>query len=309
MKKRFYCRRDRVQATKAFTLVEVLVAEAVFLILLVIVVQLIFSIISIAGAQKKRMDSLGDARQSLDRLSLDWASRVRRSDSTGTFTPQSGGNYLAQGSVTGIFTKQAGNDQVGFLSQIQTYTGARRVGWVSYQVNPISQVTQGSQVTSTSALERGMFAYNWSPTDSGTNPLLSLPLTAAPVLTASNYEPLGNTIFRLEICFLQKVPAVPTSPPLFTVDSGTTLTSTNFSGVVVAVAALDQQSRQILSQTQLAALATALPRVTTDGQDPQSLWIANMNSGTFAAAAASAGIPKSIISAVRIYQRILYIKE
>jgi len=286
----------------AFTLVEVLVAEAIFLILLVLVVQLIFGVISTAGAEKKRMDALGDARQSLDRMSLDWTSRMRRSDSTGAFATTNSGGFVTQGNVTGYFTKQAGNDQISFLSQVQSYTGSRRLSWLSYQIGTITQTIQGSQSSSTSALQRGIFPYNWT----GGTALFPL---VPPTFTTSNYEPLANTVFRMEFCFLQQVPAGSTGVSPFTVDAGGTLGSTNFAGVVVAVAALDQQSRQLLTQTQLTSLANALPRIIADGQNPQAVWSTNMASGTFATTANSAGIPKSVADAVRIYQRILYTKE
>jgi type II secretory pathway pseudopilin PulG len=290
----------------AFTLVEVLVAEAIFLILLVLVVQLIFGVVTTAGTEKKRMDALGDARQSLDRLSLDWASRVRRSDGTGSLTTSGSGttmSFTTQGNIIGYFTKQAGNDQLSFLSQVQSYTGSRRLSWLSYQIGTITQVIQGSQSSSTSALERGIYPYNW--TGSST---LAFP-AAVPIFAANNYEPLANTVFRIEFCFLQQVPAGSTGVSPFTVDAANTLGSTNLAGVVVAVAALDQQSRQLLTQTQLSSLANALPRVTVDGLNPQAVWSTNMASGAFATAAASAGIPKTVANSVRIYQRILYTKE
>jgi type II secretory pathway pseudopilin PulG len=293
----------------AFTLVEVLVAEAIFLILLVLVVQLIFGVISTAGAEKKRMDALGDARQSLDRLSLDWASRVRRSDSTGSFVALGAGsstNFTMQGNLTGYFTKQAGNDQIGFLSQVQNYSSAsdaRRLSWLSYKVGAITQAIQGGQSDSTSALLRGIFPYNYT---SGST--LAFP-AAAPTFATANYEPMANTVFRMEFCFLQQVPGGASTTSPFTVDSSANLGSTNFAGVVVAVAALDQQSRQLLTHTQLSTLASALPRVTSDGLNPQQVWATNMSSGTFAMNATNAGIPRSVAGAVRIYQRILYSKE
>lgn len=296
----------RPRGTIAFTLVEVLVAEAIFLILLVLVVQLIFGVVSTAGAEKKRMDALGDARQSLDRLSLDWASRVRRSDSTGSLATTGSGStmsFATQGNVTGYFTKQAGNDQISFLSQVQSYTGSRRLSWLSYQIGTITQMTGGSGSASTSALERGIYPYNWTASST-----LAFP-AAVPTFAVNNYEPLANTVFRIEFCFLQQVPAGSTGVSPFTVDAASTLGSTNLAGVVVAVAALDQQSRQLLTQTQLTSLANALPRVTVDGLNPQAVWSTNMASGTFTSAATAAGIPKSIAGAVRIYQRILYTKE
>ena len=253
------------------------------------------------------MDALGDARQSLDRLSLDWASRVRRSDSTGSFASSGSGNFTTLGNINGYFTKQAGNDQISFLSQVQSYSGARRVTWLSYQVNPITQVTQGSQSSTTSALVRGMYPYDWTNAPGG-NALLTFP-PANPSPTSFSYEPMANTVFRVEFCFLQQVPAGSTVSP-FTVDASNTLGATNFAGVVVAVAALDQQSRQLLTQAQLTALANALPRITADGLNPQAVWSTNMApTGNYLTATTAAGIPKNVANAVRIYQRILYTKE
>jgi type II secretory pathway pseudopilin PulG len=284
--KKHFCRETN--RSRGFTLVEILVAEAIFLVLLFVVIQLIFGVIQTAEAQKKRMDALGDERQSLDRLSLDWAGRVRRSD------------------VTGIFTKQSGNDQISFLTQVQAYSGARHLAWVTYQVNTVSQVIKGSQTSSTSALMRGILGYNWASSDTtgAANPLMTFPL-ATPTLAASNYEPLANTVFRLEFCFLQQVPAGSVTTP-FTVNNALNLNSPTLVGVVVTVAALDQQSRQILTQSQLTSLASALPRVTTDGQNPQSVWLTAINGSGFATAA---GVPQTVASAVRVFQRILYIKE
>ncbi len=277
-------RKDR----RAFTLVEVLVAEAVFLILLAVTLELVFGITQTAQGEKKRMESLGEERQSLDRLNLDWTARVRRSD------------------IPAQFTKQAGNDQIGFLTQFPSYDGKRQLAWVSYQVGAIDQTIKGSQVVQTSALQRGMLGYNWTvsdPAPSG-NPLLTFPFTPPTVTTL---EPLANTVFRLEFCFLQKVPASLPSTPAYTVNSSLNLNSTNLVGIVVAVASLDQPSRQMITQQQLLALANALPRVMSDGQNPQSLWLPIVNNS--AALAAAAGVPKPVASSVRVFQRILYLQE
>jgi len=303
MKKTAYRRKIGNDRTVAFTLIEVLVAEAVFLILMLVVVQLIFGVIQTAAAQKKRMDTLDDARQSLDRLSLDWSGRVRRSDVLGAFSRQTAS------------AQNAPNAQISFLTQAQAYTGARHLSWVSYGITNITQVNQGSQTTTTPALVRGIIGYNWlsgdAPKDiNGTSlPLMTFP-AAAPSLAATDYEPLANTVFRVEYCFLQQVPA--TVPPATTTSAFTTnslsLNSTNLVGIVVAVAALDQQSRQLLNQSQLVTLGNALPAV-ADGQSPQAVWTTTINNGAFTSAATNSGIPASAANAVRIFQRILYINE
>jgi type II secretory pathway pseudopilin PulG len=295
--------QSRARNAAGFTLVEILVAEAIFLILLVIVLQVIFGLIQTSASQKKRMDSLGDARQALDRVSLDWSSRVRRSDVGGLFTKNAVGGA------------QAGNDQIGLLSQLSAYSTlpagspvapSRRLAWITYQVNSIPQVVQGSVPTSTYALVRGILGYNYTSV-SGAYPVMQFP-AAQPDLTNATLDPLANTVFRFEYCFLQQVPAGAAASTAFNASKSLDLTSSNLVGIVVAVAALDPESRQIVNQAQLVKMANALPDA-VDGQDPQSLWIATMNAGTFATAATAAGVPTSVIGSVRIFQRILYIKE
>ena len=64
-----------------------------------------------------------------------------------------------------------------------------------------------------------------------------------------------------------------------------------------------------MTKTQLTSLANALLRAIADGLNPQVVWSTSLTRGTLAAIANSAGIPKTVANAVRIYQRILYTKE
>jgi type II secretory pathway pseudopilin PulG len=294
----------------AFTLVEVLVAEAIFLILLLVVMQLIFGALQTTTAQKKRMDELGDARQSLDRLSLDWSSRVRRSDILASF-----------GHLTASSTNAA-NAQISFLSQVQAYANssgapARHVSWVTYCINNIAQTTQGSQSTTGPALARGILGYNFSGSDpTGTlNPMLSFPGTA-PTATVT-FDPLANTVFRFDFCYLRAVTGGSSSLSPFTINNPTSstgtdtpvnLSSSNLVGIVVAVASLDQQSRQLVSQAQLVAMGNAL--TITDGQTPQTTWVNAINNGTFSTTVKSgSNVPINVANAVHVYQRIIYVND
>lgn len=296
----------RKRGAAGFTLAEILVAEAIFLILLLLVMQIIFGALQTVGAQKKQMDALDDARQSLDRLSLDWSSRVRRGDIAAVFTHQSAS------------TSNAANAQISFLTEVPAYSGARHLAWVFYGVNNVTQVNQGSQTALTPGLVRGILGYNWSSGDStGTaNPLMTFPAQDPTTANTPTVEPLANTVFRFDYCYLLSTASPGKSP--FTINNPTdtanpadtqvNLSSTNLVGVVVAVASLDQQSRQVLTQAQLVALGNDLPAV-TDGQSPQALWTTAINNGTFAANAKVAGVPASVANAVRVFQRVLYVNE
>ena len=209
----------------------------------------------------------------------------------------------ARAHAAALFTKQAGNDQIALLSQVTSYDGTRRLAWVAYQVGTNTQVTAGSQTNSSYALNRGLVSYNWTSTDSGGYSLLTFPFVPSSIyVDQTNYEPLANTVFRMEFTFLANT----TNASPYTANTSLNLTSTNLVGVVVAVAALDQRSRQIVTQAQLTTLANALTDVTSDGQDPQSLWLPILEGTNFAA---TAGVPQSVAAAVHVFQRTFYLKE
>jgi prepilin-type N-terminal cleavage/methylation domain-containing protein len=261
---------------RSFTLIEMLVAMVIFLILIVLTAQVFNAVSRSILGQQQRMDSLGEARFALDRLSLDWSARVKRPD------------------VTGSFLSQPGNDQISFVSQVPAFTGTRDMSVVTYRIGTNS-------TTGLPELDRGVLGYNLFSTDSApeNNPLLTFPFTGVPTITsAADFEQISQAVFRIEFCFLTQPNGSSTS--LFTTHS-LNLNSTNFAGIVVAVAALDLKSQKILTAAQMATLTSALPDV-ANGVDPQSLWLQQINSSTFAA---TAGVPVVTAGAVRVYQRVL----
>ncbi len=266
-------------SSKGFTLLEMLVAETVFLILLVLVGQLVFGVTQATQSHKKQMTASVDARQSLDRLSMDWAMRVRRND------------------VSAIFTKQSGNDEMGLLSQVTAYSGTRRLAALAYRVNPTTNV-----------LERGVIGYNWLTSDpaSDNTQVLQFPFTTMPTLATTNYETLGSTVFRFEFCYFRKVKADNPSQSPYTVDATLNLNSPDLQGIVIGIAVLDDQSRKLINAAQLATLTQTLPDVTADGTNPLALWTPVLNDPNFAK---TANIPQVVAANVRIYQRIIYLND
>ena len=271
------------RGTHSFTLVEILVAIAVFAILMVVMAQLLGEVSRSLLTQQQRMTALGETRFSLDRLTLDWSARVRRPD------------------VNGSFTNQPGNDQISFVTQVPAYSGTRAgLALVSYRIGT-------NTVTNLLELERGIAGFDQN--SGGTNLILSFPYTppTPPIANAGDYEQISAAVFRMEFCFLTNG----ASGSSLTTTSSVNLPSTNLVGLVVAMAALDENSRKILTPAQMTTLVNALADV-TNGVDPQSMWLQQINNGTFLNAvtnAGSASVPVAVAGAVRVYQRVLLNSE
>src|SRR5215468_11710000 len=95
--------RDRCNA---FTLVELLISVSVLVLLVLLATQLLNSAATITTLGQKQMDANSQARQLLDRMGVDFAQMVRRTDldyfAKNTTTPNSQGGSMA------------GNDQIAF---------------------------------------------------------------------------------------------------------------------------------------------------------------------------------------------------
>lgn len=234
----------RLAWSRGFTLIEVMVAFAVFLLLVLLVTQLITETSRNTVRENNKMDALGDTRQALDRFGLDWAARVRRAD------------------VDWQVSQGADNDAVTLLSQVPAYEGARKLAAVSYRIN-----------ADTLVLERGTLGYDWDGT--GAKLSFSTNATVPNVPAGASYETLSPTIFRMSLSFLDKQSGRWTNAP------PGALNSDQLGGVVVSVAALDERNRGLLSNTQLKALSAALgDPVGTN--NPLTVWTEKLNDPGFA---------------------------
>src|ERR1044072_11073 len=91
----------------AFTLAELLISVGVLVLLVLLATQLLNSAANITTLGHKQMDADSQARQILDRMAIDFAQMVKRSDvdffAKGTVSPNSVGGVMA------------GNDQIAFF--------------------------------------------------------------------------------------------------------------------------------------------------------------------------------------------------
>jgi prepilin-type N-terminal cleavage/methylation domain-containing protein len=276
----------------AFTLVELLVAMAVLALLIGIVAQVVLLTSQAIAINSKKLDAAGQARFFFDRLASDLAARPIRTDLGGT-----------------VFNKVAGNDDFQFYSQVPAYgatTATRQISLVSYRV-AASTTPSATPIQ----LQRGVLGTSW--TANAANMVYFVPptpLTGSPAIPNlnsatydSDYDILADGAFRMEFCYLLntgKLVSTATAP------------YSNVSGIVVAIAVLDAQSRKLLgdpaSSAGMNAQISAMSNLSNtlhdsqDGNDPLSVWTADFTSSF------GSGYPKPAIQNIRFYQRTFYVQ-
>src|SRR4029077_3619752 len=174
---RLHCARSRHIA--AFTLAELLVTVTVLVLLVLLFTQLLNSAATITTLGHKQMDADAQARQLLDRMAIDFAQLVKRSDV----------DYYLKSSATGTGVRnllQPGNDKIAFYSAVPGYYLS---GSTSTQQSPVSLVSYRVNSNTTSAsynkMERFGKGLVWnavSPTDI---PVVFMPIPVASPLAAA----------------------------------------------------------------------------------------------------------------------------
>src|SRR5262249_32001436 len=120
--------------TGGFTLAELVVSMGVFALLIFLASQFFNSAATVTTLGNKQMDADAQARQLLDRMAIDFAQMVKRSDV----------DYYVKSSAASPQRRvlQPGNDQIAFYSAVPGYypsTGSQSpVSLVAYRVNSTS---------------------------------------------------------------------------------------------------------------------------------------------------------------------------
>ena len=195
-----------------FTLAELLVSMGVLVLLVLFFTQLLNSAASITTLGHKVIDTDSQARQLLDRMSIDFAQLVKRSD-----TDFFGKGTVAPNSVGGAM---AGNDRIAFYSAVPGYYPS-----TSYQ-SPLSlvayRINSDSTSSSHSKLERMGKGLMWNGASLTDTPLVFMPLTISatwPAATSTTpqadtaYEVIGPQVFRFEYCYLLTSGSLSITPP------------------------------------------------------------------------------------------------
>jgi len=310
----------------AFTIIEVLVAVSVLALIVAMMAQVINSTTIATVASGRNIDSDTQVRCVFDRIESDLNCALKRDD------------------LDFYFNTQNGNDEIYFYSEVDGYyesgdpamsgsgrlTDRNTVALVGYRLN--DKISGGTRFE----LERLSRGLHWWDTNqqSGLYTSISfLPSTIAdcfrqvisdPYNNSSNLGPtsqwdvIADQIFRFELSFLLTDGTISKDPFL----SGQTPAHSKMNwrsdvvAIIVTAATVDKGSRSMLSNIGLLSVLVMMladssnSGPSTTGTTPASptttadMWTQKIND---CIKAPPAGVPKSVMSAVRVYQRCFYL--
>jgi prepilin-type N-terminal cleavage/methylation domain-containing protein len=268
---------------RGFTLIEVLLSITVIAILLLIVSQLINNAAAIARTGNKHLDVDTEARTVLDRMAVDFAKMLKRTDLDYYIKAPAGyKNPNAHGNGLKLKVGQQGNDQIAFFSQLPGYY---RSGFSSATQSPISLVAYRVVAKNSDPLflqlQRMGKGLLWNGVDNTTAKNSNYPIVFLPGQIAAgtgpwaktgpwyyavnndntststadpDYEIIGPQVFRMEYYYLLKDGSVTDAPKINAATSWdfTKTISANLNGfsdveaIVVAIGVIDPATRLAL---------------------------------------------------------------
>ena len=305
-------RRNR---TEAFTLVEVLVACAVLVLLVVMVAEMVGSATSVTSASKKRLDADDEARLVFDRMDADIALMLKRPDVSPLFQTNANSNDPTDLNDAFFFYSQAP------ASSTNTTVNNSQIALIGYRVVSTNQNAQSNGLTRLGVEE------SWDALSFITN-------VSTNGVDDTNYHLIAPSVFRMEFALLMKPGSTNNSTnfnigfagpvPSNTVSTNGTnvFFQTNnlgqslkdVAGIVVALAILDPTSQKIIGTNALTTLATNMEDAnTTNYQFANQIYSGTASNGipvdswktnalNYSGTGLSA-IPPGARSEIRIYQR------
>ena len=265
--------------SNGFTLAELLVSVFVLLVIVFMVAQLMTSATAITRTGNKQIDTDTQARVVLDRMALDFAQMLKRTDVDYYVKQRSGYNGHGNGHGWGQgHNGDQGSDQIAFFSQVPGYYPATAeqspISLVEYRVNEGS-----SSSPAYGKLERMAKGLLWNGVDNNPNPNSPYPIVFAPGQVTANpvtgpwggpwaaainnsnsaasrdddYETLGPGVFRFEYYYLLKNGRV-TDWPWDRWDLPDQLTITNpqqigltlVEAIAISIAVIDPAARALI---------------------------------------------------------------
>ncbi len=292
-----------VRSTEGFTLIEVLVASAVLVMLVVLVAEMVSSASLVTKQSSRQMDADDEARMVFDRMAGDFQQMLRRAD------------------VNPLFLATNGNDQFYFYSQAPGYS-------TNSGTNVNSEIALVGYMVTTNGLARLGAQQSWDTLifSSLSNTLITNveQITNSDLSTNPSFHVIAPSVFRMEFALRMKPGSTnnPGLPPAY--QSGVTTNGTNVyfqtnnagqslndvAAIVVALGILDQTSQVILQDTQgqLNLVATNMPDAGTNNSASGGLLTGPSTNGIAADqwitnALQVSGLPAAARSQIRVYER------
>jgi type II secretory pathway pseudopilin PulG len=261
----------RSPADGAFTILEMLVAMAVFLLMALMVVGLIDGTMRITSQSQRRISADAGTRQALDRMTADFSHAIVRAD------------------LPFRIEKNDGNDGITFFAQAEGYTAGRGISMIGYRVM-------------SNSLQRGVEAIGWTGNALGFTTLSNAAANTDYLrIDDTNYETVATDVFRLEFAFLMGDGAISNAvgTSVVSVASSPRASTTNtIRAVIVGVAALDARARNTLTKDLV--FSDAPSGRTTSSNDILTGWDAPLTDTT---------LPQPVRESLRIYQRTLLLNN
>jgi hypothetical protein len=285
-------------------------------LLVLLFTQLLNSAATITTLGHKRMDADSQARQLLDRMAIDFAQMVKRSDV----------DYYLKSSAAAPLRNvlQPGNDRIAFYSTVPGYyppSGSQSpVSLISYRVN------------SQNKLERMGKGLVWNAVSTTETPVVFMPIPVASPLPTTELpsptpdplptpawptiidfaasptpepsaEVIGPQVFRFEYYYLLNNGTL-SDIPWYTTNAVKGLQ--DVSAIVVDIAVIDPRSKVLLTDAQITTFTTqGAANFLSDyaaGMVPGQLraqWQNTLNGIT--------SLPRPALSGIRLYERYFYL--
>jgi len=264
---------DKRRQHRAFTLVELLAATAVFVLLMGLLMQVLGSVSGTSDLSQRRLEVLRQAITALQRVEFDLRDTIRTGGS---------GIFVSKGGSGNI------NDELYFFAPVSgstSPTAPRKLSLVKYGVSsPTSDQPSFGQWPEMPSLSRTVRPFGWGDDIGRLLPLSGSVASAA--VADGDTQKISPSIIRYEICFQQWNGSITSQPP------------SDWSSVralVIGVVAIDRKAASRLSQGERDSLASQFAKPGS-GDHPSAKWndvIGNL--------------PQSVREGIRIYEQTISI--
>lgn len=272
---------SRPPRRRGFTLVELIVAMAIFTVILLVTAQVSDSALTITRSTEARLAAQREASVAAQQLRTDFAQRIQRLDTPVRFEKKIGSDSLV------LLTKRLGySDGLG--------TPDRAVSIIEYRIETgATQQAANGLLRASRGIGYGDDLTARPALDKGTLALATLPEEGPEKLDARHFQMLAPGVIRLELSFLINDKAMP-------IRMGAPEDQELIDGVIATVCILEPDHRGGLRDGQLTRIAEQFGDA-ADGKLPVEDWLQTLDD----LPTLLQGFPKAILRHVRVKQILI----